>query len=373
MALRVGFGTSTITPPLPTHLAGYGDRSEAAIGVRDELEARAVVLDDDGRRVCLLTLDLLATTPEVGRTVRAAVAGVLGIEQNAVLTSCTHTHAGPGTLIGAEVLGWSRPEGYLDALPELAADAALDALERLTPATVAFASAELPDGVAANRRGHPLRPAVAILDVHDLEGERIGTIANLGMHPTVSGPANLHVATDWIGPFRRAVEALAGGTTVFLQGCQGDVNPATTSWDDPDPAAWGPVVDEVGASIAAVVVDALPTASPVTGTVAAPRVRTITIPVAETILGALAGGATSREVELVSFDLGDAQVVGIPGEAFHAAEAALRARVGPRSLLAGLAPDWHGYLPLPFTEGYEEQLSFGADATAQVLAAVAER
>ena len=31
--------------------------------------------------------------------------------------------------------------------------------------------------------------------------------------------------------------------TVFLQGCQGDVNPSVTSWDDGDPAAWAPVVD----------------------------------------------------------------------------------------------------------------------------------
>ena len=39
-------------------------------------------------------------------------------------------------------------------------------------------------------------------------------------------------------------------------------------------------------------------------------------------------------------------------------------------LLAGLAPDWHGYFPLPYTDGYEEGLSLGPDAVAQLVAAL---
>jgi hypothetical protein len=39
-------------------------------------------------------------------------------------------------------------------------------------------------------------------------------------------------------------------------------------------------------------------------------------------------------------------------------------------LLAGLAPDWHGYFPLPFGEGYEEGLSLGPDAVADLVAAL---
>ena len=39
-------------------------------------------------------------------------------------------------------------------------------------------------------------------------------------------------------------------------------------------------------------------------------------------------------------------------------------------LLAGLAPDWHGYFPVPYADGYEEGLSFGPDAVAQVVDAL---
>jgi hypothetical protein len=37
-------------------------------------------------------------------------------------------------------------------------------------------------------------------------------------------------------------------------------------------------------------------------------------------------------------------------------------------LIAGLAPDWHGYFPVPYTDGYEEGLSLGPDAVQQVVA-----
>jgi hypothetical protein len=39
-------------------------------------------------------------------------------------------------------------------------------------------------------------------------------------------------------------------------------------------------------------------------------------------------------------------------------------------LLAGLAPEWHGYLPMPFRDGYEESTSYGRDAVAAIAGAL---
>ena len=63
-------------------------------------------------------------------------------------------------------------------------------------------------------------------------------------------------------------------------------------------------------------------------------------------------------------------LVAIPGEGFHAVEAHVRARHDDPLLLAGLAPDWHGYLPRPYTDGYEEGLSLGPTAVAQLVDAL---
>ena len=94
------------------------------------------------------------------------------------------------------------------------------------------------------------------------------------------------------------------------------------------------------------------------------------MPVGATLLGQLAGGRAERTVELLEWTVGGLQVVAVPGEGFHAVEAELRVRRRDPLLIAGLAPDWHGYLPLPYTDGYEEGLSLGPDAVAQLVAAL---
>jgi hypothetical protein len=39
-------------------------------------------------------------------------------------------------------------------------------------------------------------------------------------------------------------------------------------------------------------------------------------------------------------------------------------------VVAGLAPEWHGYLPVPFTDGYEESMSYGPNAVATIARAL---
>ena len=56
-------------------------------------------------------------------------------------------------------------------------------------------------------------------------------------------------------------------------------------------------------------------------------------------------------IELVEWAIGPVRLVSVPGEAFHALGRAIEARAAKAHVLvAGLAPEWHGYLPLPFTE-----------------------
>ena len=179
------------------------------------------------------------------------------------------------------------------------------------------------------------------------------TIANFGIHPTVTGPSNLAVATDWVGPFRRELAARTGRAALFLQGCQGDVNPAVTAWDDGDPAAWSPVVEQYAVTLADAVAAARPRAFAAEALTA--RSRTLDVPVGATLLGQLAGGRAERTVELLEWTLGGLQLVAVPGEGFHAVEAELRVRRRDPLLIAG---------------GYEEGLSLGPDAVAQLVAAL---
>jgi neutral ceramidase len=365
MTLRAGIGTAIITPALPVYLAGYGDRREPANAVHDDLEARVLVLEESGTRCCLVTCDLLAMSRDFSDPVRAAVADIAETDVEHVLTSCTHTHAGPSTLTGTDAIGWPVPAGYRELLVARAGEAARLAMDTRTPVAASWSSGQFAGDVAVNRRGYDLAPRVETLVLDPL-----AVLVNFGIHPTVSGPTNHTVATDWVGPFRRAVEARTQYRTVFLQGCQGDVNPSITSWEQGDPRTWSAAVDGYADRLATEVSGLIAHAAPIACSPVGVRRRDIRVPVGDTLLAQLAGGRPERAIELLDWRLGDVRLVAVPGEGFHGLQHTITEPGQDAFLLAGLAPDWHGYFPVPYAEGYEEGLSFGPDAVRRIVDAL---
>jgi hypothetical protein len=69
----------------------------------------------------------------------------------------------------------------------------------------------------------------------------------------------------------------------------------------------------------------------------------------------------------VEWHIGDVALVSVPGEGFHGVEQTVRSARGDAVLFAGLSPDWHGYLPVPYGEGYEEGLSLGPVAVDRIV------
>ena len=101
------------------------------------------------------------------------------------------------------------------------------------------------------------------------------------------------------------------------------------------------------------------------------RHRVLDVTLGSTLLTAGREGHTVP-IELVEWAIGPVRLVSLPGEAFHALGRAIegRAEKGTHVLLAGLAPEWHGYLPSPFTNGYEESMSYGRAAVAAITEAL---
>jgi hypothetical protein len=382
--LVAGIGTALITPELPVMLAGFGDRTEPALEVHDELEVRALYLggEDGTPRLCLLVCDLLGMSPSYATPARRAVAGDLGLAPAAVLTASTHTHSGPSCIAGSEVVGWPTPPGYRDVLVAGCRAAAAEAHSHAVPAALAFRRAALPDGLSVNRRDLPYRPWLALLDVREratagggaggaAAGKRIGLLANLAIHPVALGPECRAVSADWVRPFRAGLEARLGGRALMLSGALGDVNPRHVHRQRNDCGADGfAEAAELGAELAEVVAVEAAAAEALDGQAEVLRSEELELPVGGTMLSGLAG-ADHLQVELVEWTIGGARLVSLPGEAFHALGRAVEdARPGP-VLIAGLAPVWLGYLPVPFREGYEESMSYGQAFVASLRAAVA--
>jgi neutral ceramidase len=371
MTLEIGFGAAIITPPTPVQLAGFIE-NQPATEVHDDLEVRAMYLRGGPGAVCLLVCDLLGLSRGFANPVRAAVAEALGLELGAVLTSCVHTHAGPSTIEGSDPLGWVTPEGYRELLVAQCVAAARSAAANATAASLRAGRWPLPPGLSINRRGLPYQPTFAVLDAIASDGTRVGTLANIAIHPVALGPECLAVSSDWVGPFRSTLQQRAGGTAMLLSGALGDVNPHHVHRQHNDCAHDGfAEAEQLGRDVAEGVDAVLRSAEPVeTNGPVVERHRTIEVTLGSTLL---AGGREGRRVpiELIEWSIGPVRLVSVPGEAFHELGRAIEGRDGDAHVLvAGLAPEWHGYLPSPFTDGYEESMSYGREAVAAIAAAL---
>ena len=142
----VGRARETITPPVGASLAGYfHDRKGKS--VRDDLFARAVVIESHRARVGIVSCDLISVTGEVVDAAREIIQAEAGIAPDHVLVCATHTHTGPEMRADAVVPAC---EPWAAELPRRIALAVRRAAEALTPATLHAGQANV-EGYSFNR------------------------------------------------------------------------------------------------------------------------------------------------------------------------------------------------------------------------------
>ncbi len=155
--LRAGFGRADITPPSGLGLMGYGPEGLRAIGYRQRLYARALVLEDAaGERLGFVALDLGQVSILLQRRIAAEVMEPTGLGADRLILAATHTHAGPGHFFevsayneyGSSVSGYD-PE-VVDFLVSRISAAIVEAADGLRPARIAWGSKDL-WGVTRNR------------------------------------------------------------------------------------------------------------------------------------------------------------------------------------------------------------------------------
>jgi hypothetical protein len=145
--LQVGFGAESITPLVPTPMAGYyGIRYST--DTHDPLWAKATVLDDGTTRVALVVVDLIATTPWMVSETRRLIEEKLSIPGSHVMISATHSHTGPmlyepdERVVGRFGNQTEEAKQYMLRLPEGIAKSVSLACESLKPLSAAFGEGE---------------------------------------------------------------------------------------------------------------------------------------------------------------------------------------------------------------------------------------
>ena len=203
MTLKAGAAAVEISPAGPAALFGYPHVKRTSTGIHDPLLASALFLDDGSQPAVLVALDLLMLEPSTARAIRRAVAERAGVPQEAVFLSCTHTHSGPVT---SRLLAWQddpalpAPDArYLEWVSERSVEAAVRAVQCAGPAEIAWSTADA-RGVGGNRLepGGITDPEAGILAVRSFGGGPMIAVAVIyGMHPTVLHEDSTLVSSDF--------------------------------------------------------------------------------------------------------------------------------------------------------------------------------
>lgn len=242
--LRAGAARMVMTPPLGCHLQGYYE-DRVADDIRDDLYAKALVLESGEGALAIVVCDLIGLPQEDCDAAKARVEEWTGIPRSNVLIAATHTHFAPCTdPVGYDV---PREEAYMEALPDRVASSVRLAQNRLRAALVGHASGQCP-GEVFNRRyimadgsiitnpgrrpdvvkpAGPVDPEVGVLVFLDEQRDPIALLANYALHYVGPGPTGHEtISADYFGAFDRAVQRLASREFVgiMLNGCCGDVN-----------------------------------------------------------------------------------------------------------------------------------------------------
>ena len=201
MALRAGAAQRDLNPTSPMQLAGYPHVRRIATGVHDPLLASALFLENGSQSILLCALDLLMLNADVTRRIRRRVAGQLGIPESGVFITCSHTHSAPVTLdylpfVGDPAMPTPDP-AYLQYCEDQIVIAALAARGRAQPAELAWTTADA-RGVGGNRHSPagPTDSEAGVLAVRS-GGRLLAVTLIYGMHPTVLHEDSPLVSADF--------------------------------------------------------------------------------------------------------------------------------------------------------------------------------
>lgn len=241
-AFKAGVAKATITPTEYMWMSGYGSRTKPAEGKAHDLFAKAVALEDvAGKRLVLVTTDLIGLSKAVTDDVFAGVAKETGLKREQVMFNSSHTHCGPVIADNLTVMFDLTPAqikqitDYTATLRKQLKDLILAAVADLKPATLSHGQGEAtfamnrrektPMGVinGKNRDG-PVDHSVPVLKVTAADGKTLAIVFGYACHNTTQ--SYFKWCGDYAGFAQIEVEkANPGALALFWIGSGGDVNP----------------------------------------------------------------------------------------------------------------------------------------------------
>ena len=406
--VRVGVATIDITPEPGLPLMGNFRDDYAARGTHDPLRARAMVFaDDQSTKAGLLAVDICMLDRENVAFIRSAIGPACDVPPENVLVHATHTHSGPAASGKLGLQAEIAPHASaIETFLNRAASAVVEANSRLEEAEIEVAHAT-EERISFNRRLRrrdgttqmnwealqpgfdptqvvepwgPIDPEMICLTVRR-DQQLKAALVNFGLHPAILAGDNWLYSADYPGYLIDALSQSLDGAPacLFLNGCCGDVN--HVDYRDSNQGRGYEMAQHVGSRLAATAERAIAVAEPLSANtlrVAQQQIELDRLRISpnerkwcEQVLedakerppqGQVDGlpdayfanlrlGMASVQdqpdcVEVMAIRIGDAAIVGLPGEAFCQLGLEIKRRSPARhTLVAGLCNDAIGYLP----------------------------
>ncbi len=241
--LLCGAAERITTPALGLDIPGYFSARKAT-GVKDDLYAQALILDNGETLMAVISVDILDFLSSFSSAIRKRLAEAIGIAPEAVMIVATHIHTGqPTNYTGFSV---KKNTKAMKRLEDLCVEAAMEAYENRRPVRMGRGSGEertisfnrnlfMKNGGAitnpkAEDKLSVLGPmaeidyGVEVLRFDDETGKTVAQIVNFACHPDVVG--GNEYSADYPGELRRILKERFGkdSVLVFLNGCAGNVN-----------------------------------------------------------------------------------------------------------------------------------------------------
>ena len=244
--LLVGTAEVDITPEVGIALAG-GVRPRASTAVGDPLKIKALALENGGKTLVYVILDVLGLTREVADRAVALAVRQSGVNAESMLWAASHTHCGPYTvpLFGIDAVD----RDWLEGIPDAFARCVSQAVETKSPCRMRYARAyqwglslnrriRFKDGWERNRwlvggaeagiqalgAAGPVDPEIGVLAFVARDGGLLACMFQSVLHAnTRSGNA---ISADYpaVVASRLAERYGSGAAVLYVPGACGDIN-----------------------------------------------------------------------------------------------------------------------------------------------------
>ncbi len=236
--LRAGFARTDITPEIPVKLYGYASRKTYSEGVHDPLTARAVVFENNGKRLLLVSSDLGSYARDVFPVIQKSIMDKFNLDESEIFLSTIHSHSSPVLSLNPETGDPNNIE-YTKKLEKKLLELIDNAFKNMQPVLTGSGTGSSP--VGANRREMQSDGSiilgrnpygitdkeVLVLKIAASDGTSLGVLYDYATHCTSLGGSNMKISGDVLGLSAQFVEKILGKgviTPVFA-GASGNIDP----------------------------------------------------------------------------------------------------------------------------------------------------